>query len=452
MSSQPPAGDTENPLVAAVADGSPELHALQDHLAELDVPAVVDELGRMDRVNRASAFRVLPKDRALAVFEDLDAPLQHELIDAMRKTRTAEIFAQLDPDDRASMLEELPAGVVTQLLQGLSEHERDMTTDLLGYPQRSAGRRMSPEVVHVAANMTVGQALARVRRLGHDAETIYVLPVLGSGRKVVGVVSLRRLFLTDDDTKVIDVASDPVMVHARDDQEDAARVVRDNGMIAVPVVDDEDRLVGILTVDDAMRVLEQEEDEDAARTGATAPLGRPYLSVGPFALVRARIGWLLVLVAAATLTVNVLDHFQEALDQVVALALFVPLLIGTGGNAGSQAATTVVRAMAVGDVRPRDMLRVISREMATGLLLGITLAAVGIVPAALFVDWPMATVVAVTVVAVCVLATSAGAAIPLVARWAGVDPAVVSAPFISTVVDATGLIVYFLVAQAILGL
>src|SRR5690625_2052697 len=248
-------------------DHGSELHARQDHFAELDIVTIGEELGRMDRVERASALRLLPKDRALAVFEDLDVPPQHALLDELRSAATAEILIALDPDDRATMLEELPAGIVAQLLSGLSRHERDMTTDLLGYPSRSIGRRMTPEVVHIPANATVGQALARVRAQGHDAETIYVLPVVGEGRKVVGVVSLRRLFLTPDDVRVGEVASEPVMVMARDDQEDAARVVRDNGMIAVPVVDDEERLLGILTVDDAMRILAQEEAEDAARTG-----------------------------------------------------------------------------------------------------------------------------------------------------------------------------------------
>ncbi len=447
-----PAPHDPNGYDAPPPDYGSELHALQDHFAELDIVTIGEELGRMDRVERASAFRLLPKDRALEVFEDLDVPLQHELIEELRGAATAEIFIALHPDDRASMLEELPAGIVAQLLSGLSRHERDMTTDLLGYPERSIGRRMTPEVVHIPGNATVGQALARVRAQGHDAETIYVLPVVGEGRKVTGVVSLRRLFLTPDDVRVGEVSSEPVMVRARDDQEDAARVVRDNGMIAVPVVDDEERLLGILTVDDAMRILAQEEAEDAARTGATAPLGRPYLSVGPFALVKARVGWLLILVAAATLTVNVLNHFEDALDQVVALALFVPLLIGTGGNAGSQSATTVVRALAMGEVRSGDFLRVLMREMSTGALLGVTLAGVGFFPAALFVGWAMAAVVAVTVISICILATSVGSLIPMIARWAGVDPAVVSAPFISTVVDATGLIVYFLVAQAILGI
>lgn len=430
----------------------PELFEMQRHLAALDVPGVVDELGRLDGLARAAAFRLLPKERALEVFEDLDTPLQGEVLDGLADAATAELFAGLDPDDRADLLGELPAKVVNRLLSGLSTRDRQLTVGLLGYPPKSAGRRMSPEVVSVHDTATVAEALDTVRAAADSAETIYAIPVVASGRIVVGVVSLRRLLRSDPDAPIADVARSPVMVRALDDQEAAARVIRDNGMIAVPVVDAEDRLLGIFTVDDAMRVLEASEDEDAAWVGATAPLRRPYLSVGPLALVRGRVGWLLLLVAAASLTVNVLDHFQDLLDRVVALALFVPLLIGTGGNAGAQSATTIVRALAVGDVRPSDTLRVIFRELSAGLLLGLSLGAVGIVPAALFVGWDIAIVVVVSVIAVCVLATTVGALIPILARLVRVDPAVVSAPFISTVVDATGLVAYFLLAKMILGI
>ncbi|PKQ25773.1 MAG: magnesium transporter [Actinobacteria bacterium HGW-Actinobacteria-4] len=442
--SQPPA-----PVDTSVRDRLTEWQAV---LAPLDVPQIVDELGRTDSTDRALAFRVLSKDLALEVFEDLDPALQRELLEAMRDDATAELFEGLDPDDRAQLLEEMPAAVVARLLSGLSAHERSLTTTLMGYPPKSVGRRMSPEVVSVHAGATVGEALARIRRRGATAETIYLIPVVGTGRRVVGVVSLRRLFVTDDDTLVTEVMSDPVMVDARADQEIAARVVRDNGMLAVPVVDTEARLLGIFTVDDAMRVLERAETEDAALTGGSAPLRRPYLSVGLLGLVRARIAWLLVLVVAASLTVRVLDHFEATIEQVVTLALFVPLLIGTGGNAGAQAATTVVRAMAVGDVRPADWLRVIAREAITGMVLGLVLAAIGLAPAALFAGWEIALVLALSVVFVCTLATTMGALIPVIAARVGLDPAVVSAPFITTTVDATGLIIYFLVARAVLGL
>ncbi len=428
------------------------LREWHDLLQPLDVPDIVDELGRTNSTERALAFRVLAKDVAMEVFEDLDPALQRELIEELRGDATTELLEGLDPDDRAGLLEEMPAAVVARLLSGLSARERSMTTTLLGYPVNSVGRRMTPEVVSVMEDASVGQALARIRARGADAETIYLIPVVATGRRVVGVVSLRRLFVTPDETPVSDVMSEPVMIDAREDQEDAARVVRDNGMLAIPVVDGEERLLGLFTVDDAMRVLEREESEDAALSGATAPLRRPYLSVSMLGLVKARFAWLLVLLVAALLTVGVLDFFEATLEQVVALALFVPLLIGTGGNAGAQAATTVVRAMAVGDVRLADWLRVVGRESLTGLALGVVLGSIGVGPAGIFAGWDIAIVLASSIVFICMLATTMGAVIPLIAARLGLDPAVVSAPFITTTVDATGLVIYFLVAQAVLGL
>jgi magnesium transporter len=428
-----------------------DLEGLRLALAGHDVPGVVDELERVDDLTRALAFRALPKDRALAVFEDLAPAIQSELIAGLREQTVLDLVAELDPDDRARLLDELPAGVASRLLQGLPPHERTMTTALLGYPVDSAGRSMTPEVAVIPLGAAVGEALDLVRRQEPGAETIYTLPVLGPGRRVEGVTSLRRLFVTDPDTPVQMVMSAPVVVQAEDDQEHASRVVRDHGLVAVPVVDAERRLVGMFTVDDAMRVLEREESEDLARTGASEPLDRPYLVTSVRQVVRSRVVWLLVLIVAATLTVNVLEYFEDVLAQVVALALFVPLLIGTAGNTGAQAATTIVRAMALGDVRFGDLPRVVWREVRTGLLLGTLLAAVGLVPAVIVAGGDIAVVVGVTLVIICTLATTVGACVPIVAKRVGLDPAVVSAPFITTFVDAIGLVVYFLVAQAVLA-
>ena len=311
---------------------------------------------------------------------------------------------------------------------------------------------MSPEILAIPQQLSVGQAVARVRERGADAETVYLLPVVGPGRELVGVVSLRRLLFTDDSVPVTQVMNEPVMIEATADQEEAARLVRDEGLLALPVVDAEERLLGFFTVDDAMRVLESEEAEDIARAGAAEPLRRPYLTTSVWDLVRSRIVWLLVLIVAATLTVNVLDYFEATLAEVVTLALFIPLLIGTGGNVGAQAATTVVRALAVADVRFRDLPRVVVREVFTGMMLGAILAAIAYIPAALLVSQDIALVLSIALVVVCTLATLIGSMIPLFAQRFGVDPAVVSAPFITTIVDATGLIVYFLVARAVLGL
>lgn len=429
-----------------------DLEDLQHRIASMDTQEVVDELGRLGDQRRAVAFRLLPKGRAVEVFEDLDPSIQAELVEALRSEATAEIFAALDPDDRASLLDELPAGVAARLLGGLGPDERALTTALLGYPEDSAGRRMSPRVASVRRGTSVAGALEALRRAGDDVETIYTVPVLGAGRVVEGVVSLRRLLVSDPDALVEDVMSPAVTVEATDDQEHAANVVRDGGYVAVPVVDHERRLLGVLTVDDAMRILEAEDDEDSARVGGSEPLRRPYLTVSVLGLVRARVVWLLLLIVAASLTVGVQSYFEAELDAVVALALFIPLLIGTGGNAGSQAATTVVRALAVGDVRRGDLLRVVGREMLTGLLLGTVLAAVGFGPAAWVAGVSIAQVLAITVVGVCVLATTVGSSVPILARRVGIDPAIVAAPFISTFVDTLGLVIYFSVAKVVLGI
>ncbi len=429
-----------------------DVRGLRQAMAELSTSEIVDELERLDRVDRAVAFRALNKSQAISVFESFDPALQSELLNGLREEATIDLFADLDPDDRTGVLDELPAKVARRLMQSLSPSEREKTTSLLGYPSDSVGRRMTPEVVAIPQPLSVGQALARVRERGQDAETIYLLPVVGPGRELVGVVSLRRLLLTDDSTPVSQVMNEPVMIEATADKEEAARLVRDEGLLVLPVVDAEERLLGFFTVDDAMRVLESEEAEDIARSGAAEPLRRPYLTSSIFDLVRTRIVWLLVLIVAATLTVNVLDYFETTLAEVVTLALFIPLLIGTGGNVGAQAATTVVRALAVADVRFRDLPRVVFREVLTGLSLGFILAAIAFIPAAFFVSQDIAIVLAISLVLVCTLATLIGSMIPLIAQRVGVDPAVVSAPFITTIVDTTGLIVYFLVARAILGL
>lgn len=429
-----------------------DIRALRRALDGQHDAAVTDRLVRLDRVTRAVVFRALPKQQALTVFEDLDPALQRELLDGLREDATLELVAGLDPDDRAGLLDELPAKVARKLLSGLSADEREMTTALLGYPPNSAGRRMTPEVLAVPKSAVVGEALALIRSRGVDAETVYLLAVTGDGRRVDGVVSLRRLLFTPDETPVAQVMSKPVVVQATEKQEVAARTMRDHGLLALPIVDGEQRLLGMLTVDDAMRILEEEASEDLARTGASEPLRRPYLTTSVFGLVRSRVAWLLVLIIAATLTVNVLGYFEDVLQEVVTLALFVPLLIGTGGNAGAQAATTIVRAMAVGDVRSGDLLRVVGREVLTGLLLGTTLALLGFIPAALLVGVEIAIVLCSALIVVCTAATTVGSLTPMVAKRFGVDPAVVSAPFITTFVDATGLIVYFLIARAVLGL
>jgi magnesium transporter len=414
---------------------------------------IVEELTRLDPADTAFAFRLLPRNRAIEVFEELETIDQQQVLEGLRDDRVIHLLEELDPDDRARLLEEMPAKVAKQLLNQLSPAERRLTTILLGYPEDSAGRLMSPQFVSLRATMSAADAMAKIRREGLDAETVYALPVLDDERHLIGITGLRSLVLAPTDALIRDLMTTDVhMVHTDTDREDAARLVRDAGLIALPVVDSEQRLVGVITVDDAMGVLEVEETEDIALQGAHSPLNQPYLSVSALRLARVRALWLLVLIAAAALTVNVLQFFEGTLEQAVTLALFVPLLIGTGGNSGAQAATAVIRAMAVGEVRFTDLPKIVWREARVGLMLGAMLATAVFVPVAAIWDVDLATVVSVTLITICTWATIAGSALPLLAKRLGVDPAVVSAPFITTLVDATGLVFYFVFATLILGL
>jgi magnesium transporter len=433
---------------------SRDVNALNQWLAAADPLEIAEELGRLPVADRAIPFRLLPKDRALEVFEALDPIHQQELLEGLRDATVRELVEGMDPDDRARLVDEMPAKIAKQVLGGLSQRERALTATLLGYPENSAGRVMSPEVVNLKANQTVADALARLRRIGSSAETIYALPVTDDQRRLVGALGLRDLVLADPQTLVGDLMDrDVYSARVNQDQEEVARLIQEADLLALPIVDTENRLVGIVTVDDAMRILEEEQTEDVARAGGAEPLEHPYLAVSILGLARSRIVWLMVLIVAATLTVNVLNVFELTLDKAVVLTLFIPLVIGTGGNAGSQSATTVTRALAVGELRTTDVLLVVVREARVGLLLGAMLAGIAFLPTYFFVDDKrIAPEVSLTLLTVCTLATLVGSTLPLLARRLGFDPAVMSAPFISTLIDATGLIVYFLIAQAILGI
>jgi magnesium transporter len=310
---------------------------------------------------------------------------------------------------------------------------------------------MSPEHVATSPELTAAETLDRVRSRLHDAETVYTLPVVGARRRLIGVVSLRDLLGADPSAHVGTLMHPAVSVEATTSAEEAARECADRKLLALPVTDSDQRLVGILTVDDALAILEEAESEDVARAGGTEPLRRPYLSTPIAAVVRSRVVWLLALAVGASLTVQVLDAFEDTLEQLVVLSLFVPLLIGTGGNTGNQAATTITRALALDDVRPRDVLRVLGREIRVGLSLGALLGALGLAVVGPVYGTQLGLVIGLTLLAVCTLAASVGGVMPLVARTLRVDPAVFSNPFITTFVDATGLVVYFLIARAVLG-
>jgi len=394
--------------VLALLRGAPRSESQLEHLAReaqsLPTGELVYLVETRPATEAAMLFRVLGKGTALAVFEMLPAPHQAELISALRTPQVADLIGDLDPDDRASLFDELPAAVAERLMHGLDADERAMTTAVVG------------------------------------------------SRVLLGVVGLRRLLLAEEDALVGDLAHEAVRSQATDDREDAARRFFAAKLLAMPIVDGEERLVGILTVDDAIEILERENHEDSARTSGSEPLPRSYLSTPILRVVRSRIVWLLVLAISAILTVQVLEIFEDRLEQVVILALFIPLLTGTGGNTGNQAATTVTRALAVGEVRVRDLPRVVWRELRVGAVLGTVLGALGFVVSGLVYGLAIGTVMGLTLLSICTMAAIVGGLMPLVAKKVGADPAVFSNPFISTFCDATGLIIYFTIATLVLGL
>lgn len=426
---------------------------LQQWFAEHDVLEIVNELYRLSPADLAIAFRLLPKDLAIEVFESMDPAQQGQLITSLRDLQVRELIEELDPDDRVRLIDELPAKLAREVLEGLSPQERKLTATLLGYPEETVGRAMSPEFVALKQTMTAARALDKLRRSGRDAETIYMLPVTDDSLVLLGVISLRDLVLAKSDTTIGEImTTDVYFTRVDEDREAAARLVQEADVLALPVVDLEGRLVGILTFDDAMEILEHEYTEDIALGGASRPLEMPYLSASVQHLARTRALWLLVLILAATLSINILNYFEKSLETVVTLALFIPLLIDTGGNVGSQSATLIVRAMAVDEVRFGDLPRVLFRELQVGTLLGAMLAVIAIVPISLIFDPRVALVLSLSLVTICLMAAATGALLPMAANRAGVDPAVVSAPIITTLVDSLGLIIYFLIANAVLGI
>ncbi|MEU8802035.1 magnesium transporter [Spirillospora sp. NPDC048819] len=414
---------------------------------------IADELARMGDVGAGVAFRLLDEDRAPAVFGELEPVDQQQILAGLHDRFFLDLVEGMDPDDRVRMLRETPAGVAERVLAGLSPHERRVTSALLEYPEGSAGRYMTPEVVALPQELTVEQALRTVREEGANAETVYTLPVVDAGRRLTGIVELRELVLNPPDMMVADlVVTEPATAYATDPAEDAARLMTETNDMNLPVVDGDGRLVGLLTFDDAVEVIEAADTEDFARQAGTAPWTGHYMAASVWQLARYRALWLSLLLIAATLTVGVTRAFEATLEQVATLALFIPMLIGAGGNAGAQAATACVRALAVGEVRGSDLLKVVWRELRVGLVLGSLLALFGLVVGTLFVGGDVAAVVGITLVLICGWAATIGGTMPLLAKRLRIDPAVVSAPMVTTFVDATGLIIYFLTAKAVLGI
>ena len=431
---------------------SRNLKTLRERLIVMETLDIAILLDSVSEEEMALAFRLLPKDIAVEVFDDFDGPTQHRLLESLANRTVSQLLDAMSPDDRTELLEEVPASVARRLMGLLSPEQRQVTLQLLGYEENSAGREMTPYFVDLRSSMTVAQAMERIRTLAIDRETIYECYVIGPRRRLEGTVSLKELVLARPDMTVADVTQpNPRKVFTHSDREEAASVLRDNRLLAVPVVDREERLVGIITQDDVADIMEEEVTEDIYRFGAVQGTERGYFTTRVFSVVRRRISWLLLLLVVNTVTATIISGQEDLLAEVVLLAAFIPLLIGTGGNIGAQSATVVIRGLATGEIRPRKALSIVGREVSVGLLLGLSLGlAVLLWSYWLGRDSDVSMVVALTLVSVAVLATAVGSALPFVFRLWKVDPALVSAPLVATVMDISGVSVYFAVAHLLI--
>lgn len=428
--------------------------SLKRVLSEMEPPDLADLLEEFSPARRVLIFRLLPKDLAIDVFEFMEGAEREELLNHVTDAEVSEIINEMSDDDRTELFDELPAKTVKKLLRHLSPEERKLANSLLNYPEDSAGRIMTPEYIDLKVSMTVEDAVQRIRRDARKKETIYTCFIVDAQRHLLGVVSLEDLILAEQHTQVESIMDDdPVSVGTTLDQEHLAQVMSRYDLQAVPVVDKEHRLVGIVTFDDILDIVEEEATEDFQKMAGIQPTEDSYLDTGLFSLARKRFMWLVICIVTEAMTSTVLKKYSIAMESVVALTFFIPLLIGTGGNAGTQSATLFIRSMTLGDVQPRDMGRIFLRETITGLLLGGALAVLGMGRAlVLGTGMGVAITVALALVAVVLIGNLAGVALPIIAKAIKVDPAIMSGPFITTVVDVLGLIVYFEIARHVLAL
>ncbi|MBD8990359.1 MAG: magnesium transporter [Clostridiales bacterium] len=408
-------------------------------------------------------FRLLPKELAAETFVEMEPEAQELLIRSFSDNELKEVLDELYVDDAADIVEEMPANVVRRILRHADPEMRHSINQILRYPENSAGSIMTTEYVSLRPEMTVGEAILRIRRQGVDKETIYTCYVTASDRKLLGIVTVKDLLLAEDDDDKIEelMITNLICVTTQTDQEEVARMFSKYNFLALPVVDGEHRMVGIVTFDDAMDVMEEEATEDMEIMAAMTPSEKTYLKSSPFDLYKHRIPWLMLLMVSATFTGMIISSFESALALLPALTAFIPMLMDTGGNCGSQSSVTVIRSLSLDELKFEDIFRVMWKELQTAVLCGVTLAALCFVKV-LVVDRMLmgnasisllvAGVVSLTLGVTVIMAKFVGCTLPLLAKRLGFDPAVMASPFITTIVDALSLLVYFMFAKSILGL
>lgn len=421
-------------------------------IAEL-LEEVLEELGVESTI---IMFRMLPKDVSVEVFSYLPSEDQVAIISGITDREISYIIGELDFDDKIDVLEELPANLVDKILEKTPKEERKLINTFLNYPENSAGSLMTPDYISLQDSMTVGEALAHIKKEGMDSETVYTCYVKEAGRKLEGIVSLRSLVIHDDDMKISELMStDYVYVNVYDDQEEVSESFKKYGFLAIPVVDKEHRLVGIITVDDILDVIEEETTEDIERmAGVMDGSDTEYLDMGVFRHARNRMPWLLLLSVSLMITGTIIEQFEATLQQVVALTFYLPLLMGTGGNTGTQAATLIIRGISLGDIELKDTLKVFWKELRISILLGIILSIFNFSKIMLIdrQSIQIAVTVCGSMLIVIVFAKLIGGMLPMLAKRLGIDPALMATPMISSLTDMVSAFVYLLVATAVLGI
>lgn len=437
-----------------------QFSVLKDVLQEWSPADIAELLVNLEEKERILIFRVLPRELAADTFEYLDTDTQIELIKALGNEEVASVLNEMDPDDRTALFEEVPAAALQKYLELLTAEEKKIATTLLGYPEGSIGRLMTPDFLAVRDYMTMEEVFNYIRKFGRDKETLNIIYVTDEKGKLLGSLDIRDILLAPPDTIVKDLVDENIVhLNVHDDQEKAVSVLQKYDTYALPVVNSEGILLGIVTVDDVMDVAQEETTEDFHKQAAVGVLDEPYSKISIPKMIKKRAGWLSLLFIGEMFTASAMAIFEEEIAKAVVLALFIPLIISSGGNSGSQAATLVVRAMALGEVTLRDWFRILRREIITGFSLGSILASIGFLriflwqsASHLYGDYwfLVAITVALSLIGVVMWGTIAGSMLPFILRKLGFDPASSSAPFVATLVDVTGIVIYFTIAMEIL--
>lgn len=422
---------------------------LKAALAEVFPQDIAELINDLEDGQKGIVFRLLPKALATEVFEHLTHTAQENLLFSFSNARIKEILEDMSPDDRTELLEELPANVVKKWIALLSPEDRTIVNKLLNYPDESVGRLLTPDFVDLRMDMTAKKAIKRIRRIGLDKETVFYLYVIDDKRTLVGIVSLKDLVLAAPDTLVKDIMfEDVVAVYAREDREEAANLAQKYDLIAVPVLDNEDRLVGIVTIDDLIDVIEEEVTEDFHKMAAITPAEEEYFETGVLRLMSRRVIWLILLLFTGGISGSIMKAYTGTIEAVVSLTFFIPMLLGTFGNSGTQSATLVIRGIATGEIEAEDLFKVIRREVLVGLLLGVVLGFFGFLRVYVSQqDFWLSLSTGLTFLCALVAATFAGSSLPLIFKRLKLDPAVLAGPSITTIMDVMGLLIYFEMAK-----